>query len=256
MRLLLFLLILALPSISCAQLNPTEIQKNLRANEVRFQALVKEKRTAYMEFRMRAKKADAEEKSFSAIRFVNEAQDIFIDDAALHYIKGKAYARLEKIDLAIENYERAIKLNPMDLPLLAELIEINYFSGRYKETLKWIDHIEKVFALNAKLIVPPLINFKKLICMEKLKSDEKEMAKLRKKYTYLDSTPFYYFSVALDEFKKGKRDEAMIWIAKASYIFMENSDNVFAWSKAMIDAGYVEKHEILLTPAYDAFLDN
>lgn len=244
------LILLSLLSLTClSNAEETTVQKRLEEIGKEFDKLTKEKRDDFMKLKQKASEARVNNKFFTCIIAIEDAQQVFKGDLDLVWLHGICLAEIQDIDSAIEKYNEVLEVNPLHIPSLMNLVEINFFAGRYEEALK---HIERVNALlNSSVNTTlPLLEFKYLICLTKLADTDpiykEKMVKLGERFNYMDDNPYYYYSKALADFDAGNKQDGLIWILKA-YLIFEDPQLIEIWNKALVDTGFIGAHEILFS---------
>jgi len=224
------------------------VKRRLKEIGERFESLPLEMRTKYVELKKKATKASREQKCFTCMAAIDDAMSIFPDDMDLIWLKGICRAQIHDVDKAIAHYNDVRLINPNHLPSLMNLVEINFFAGRYEEAIKKINYLNKLIGSRGSEGMP-LLNFKYLISLTKLAEEnpEKYKAELQKAfelYTFMDDNPYYYYANALKEFNSGEKQEGLIWILKA-YLIFQNPALIEIWNKALIDTDFIGAHDIM-----------
>ncbi len=216
-----------------------------------FDAMPAHVRTKYANLKDKAYKARENEKYFTSIVAITDAQALFKGDLDLFFLNGNCFAQLHDVDKAISHYEKVLAVDPFHIFTLINIIEINYFAGRYEETIKYISRLNAIIERPQIQQQMPLLDFKHLIALSKL-SEKKpdqyqlEVNKLRSKYTYMDDNPFFYYAHALKLFEAGEKHEGLKWIYKAYHIF-NTPAMIETWNKALVDTGYIGAYQLIFS---------
>ncbi len=239
------LLILASPSASAQ--DPI-VNKRLKEIGERFEQLPLEARTEYVKLKRKATEASRRQKFFTCMVAIEDALKIFPDDMDLIWLQGICRAQIHDVDAAIYHYDNVRKINPNHVPTLMNLVEINFFAGRYEKTAEYIVYINKLIKSRGNNSLP-LLDFKYLISLSKLakKDPAKYGAELEKMYDlrgYMEDNPYYYYANALKNFDSGDKQEGLIWILKA-YLIFNSPPLIETWNKALVDTGFIGAHEIM-----------
>jgi len=245
----IFILILASCFSANAQVNPVDDRKKKIAQE--FDALPSPQRLKYISYKRQAYTAIANNKFFTCLVAINDAQAIFKKDVDLQFLSGLCLAEIHDVDKAIEQYKMILAIDPEHWQALENIIEINYFAGRYEEAIKYIAQVNQIIEKEGRGERLPLLDFKHLIALKKLSKQNpakyaKQIGKLRNKFTYMDDTPFYYYAKAIEAFEAGEKELGLNWIIKAYLIFSKN-EIIGVWNKALVDTGYIDAHEIIMS---------
>jgi len=209
------------------------VAKRIKEIGQRYESLPLEQRTRYLKLKQKA---------------IDDALNIFPDDMDLIWLQGICRAQIHDVDKAIAHYDAVRLINPNHVPSLMNLVEINFFAGRYEETIKQIDYLNKLIKSRGSESMP-LLNFKYLISLTKLAEEnpEKYKTQLQKGFelhTYMEDNPYYYYSNALKQFSSGNKQEGLIWILKA-YLIFQNPALIETWNKALVDTNFIDAHEIM-----------
>lgn len=224
-------------------------QAKLKKIADQFATLEESDRQRYIVHKQNAFKARQSEKYFTCLNEISDARAIFSEDMDLLFLKGLCRAQIHDVDKAIEYYKQVLEIDHTHVFALMNIIEINFFAGRYEDTLEHIDQVSSIVESRASGQNLPLVDFKRLICLTKLSKQDAdkygaEVGKVKLKYSNMDDNPFYYFAKALEEFDKGEKQEGLIWILKA-YLIFENPATIEMWNKALVDTGYIGAYEIM-----------
>lgn len=225
------------------------IVNRLKAIGERFEKLPLDERKEYYRLKQKANEAYNKKKFFSSMVAIDDALNIFPDDMDMIWLKGACHAQIQDVNVAISFYNEVLKINPNHIQTLMNLVEINFFDGRYKEAVDYIIYVNKL--LDSRVgNSSALLNFKYLISLTKLKKEnpEKYSAELERLYnlhSYMEDNPYYYYSKALKNFDSGNKEEAYFWILKA-YMIFKNAEMTKIWNKALIDTGIMGAHEVML----------
>lgn len=224
------------------------VANRLKVIGERFEKLPLEARTEYVKLKRKATEARRNEKYFTCMVAIDDALTIFPDDMDLIWLKGICRAQIHDVDKAIAHYDEVLKINPNHVPSLMNLVEINFFAGRYEQAIKYIEHMNKLMKFRGNTSLP-LLDFKHLISLAKLAKDNpgKYDAKLKEMYElrgYMEDNPYYYYARALKEFDADDSQEGLIWVLKA-YLIFKSPALIDTWNKALVDTGFIGAHEIM-----------
>jgi tetratricopeptide (TPR) repeat protein len=108
------------------------------------------------------------------------------------------------------------------------------------EWQKAVDFFEKVIKdiSQDNIALSRLIEFKIMLCKNKLGKKDEVMI-LSEKYDFLDDSPYYYYAKAALEYEVNNLVKAEEWLAIASRIFQD--PNVLApWQDTLVEYGYIK----------------
>ncbi len=243
---LTFILMVARPSFLSAQ-DPVV---SLRLKEIgeRFGRLPIEKRVEYVKLKKKAAAANEKQNFFTCMIASRDALAIFPEDIDLIWLQGICRAQIHDVDSAIVFYERVLKIDPAHFATLMNLVEVNFFDGRFRETVERIQYIHRLLDSRGGRRLP-LLDFKYLVSLTNLSGGDSgkgvlELERARGLHTFMDDNPFYYYANALECFHGGKKQDGLLWVLKAYHIF-NNAALIDTWNKALVDTGYIGAHEIV-----------
>ncbi|MGJ8656861.1 MAG: tetratricopeptide repeat protein [Akkermansiaceae bacterium] len=224
------------------------VASRLKVIGERFEKLPLEARTEYVKLKRKATEASRNQKFFTCMIAIEDALNIFPDDMDLIWLHGICRAQIHDVDKAISYYDEVLKINPNHIPSLMNLVEINFFDGRYQKATDYMVYINKLIKSRGDTSLP-LLDFKYLISISKLAKDSpgKYDAELKRMYelrSYMEDNPYYYYANALREFDSGNKQEGLIWILKA-YLIFNSPPLIETWNKALVDTGFIGAHEIM-----------
>lgn len=239
------LLILSAPFASAQ--DPIVV-KRLKVIGEKFESLPLEARTEYVKLKRKATEASRKQKYFTCMVAISDALNIFPEDMDLIWLQGICRAQIHDVDAAIIHYDEVLKINPTHVPSLMNLVEINFFAGRYEETVNHIVDLNKLLKSRGNTTLP-LLNFKYLISVAKLAKENPakygaELQRLYSLHTYMEDNPYYYYANALKNFDAGDKQEGLIWILKA-YLIFNSPPLIETWNKALVDTDFIGAHEIM-----------
>lgn len=224
------------------------LQKRLKLIGEKFERLPLAKRTQYVKLKQQATAASKKKEHFTCMVAIDGALAIFKEDMDLIWLKGICRAQIHDIDGAIAQYKEVLKINPTHVPALMNMVEINFFAGRYGQVDDYITFMSLMMNNRGNTSLP-LLDFKHLLT--RLAQDKRQpvvlAARLRRMHelhSYMEDHPYYYYANALKSFDEGKRQEGLIWISKADLIFNRPA-LIDTWNKALVDTGYVTHYEIM-----------
>lgn len=224
------------------------VAKRLKDISLKFEKLPLESRENYVKYKRKATEASRDQKYFSCMVAIDNALSLFPDDMDMIWLRGICWAQIHEVDKAIEYYDAVLEINPNHIPSLMNLVEINFFGGRYEKTAEYIRYIDKLMKSRGGNALP-LLDFKYFISISKLEAAEPgkyeaEIKRMADLFGYMEDHPYYYYSHALQEFSAGDKQEGLIWILKA-YLIFESPLLIETWNKALVDTGYIGAHEIM-----------
>ena len=153
----------------------------------------------------------------------------------MYNLRGACYIEIRNIEKALENFEKALKLDPENLTVQFNLAEALYVSHDYAKALKAFTELLPHFKDTDKNGIIPLLQFKRYICARKL--DNQPLAKeLEGLYGPMDDTPYYYCIQAVMKYLGGDQNAAQEQVLSAFRIY-QGTSALQAFTDAMTEAG-------------------
>lgn len=213
----------------------------LTPNQQAFLNLPEEQRKDFAKHLTEASRFFQAKRIFETLDEVHKAEKIFADAPELYNLRGSCYVEFRAFDKAMADFKKAESLSPGNPSVEFNIAEVLFVTAE-KEG-KWQEAHDAFEALQKKL--PPenitlgrLVEFKLLLCKEKLGRKE-EVAALAEKYDYLDESPYYYFANAAIAYQKGDLLKAEEWLAMSARIF-RNPDILAPWQDTLVEFGYIK----------------
>lgn len=98
--------------------------------------------------------------------FPHGAGKLYAGNPGLYNLRGACYIEIRNIEKALENFEKAQKLDPSNLTIQFNLAEAHYVNHDYSRALKAFTELLLPFKDNPGMT--PLLQFKRYICARKL----------------------------------------------------------------------------------------
>jgi len=220
-----------------AATKPAAGKEELLPNQQAFLNLPEESRKEFVKHLGEANRIFQQKRIFEALEELDKASAIFKDSPEIYNLRGSCYVEMRAFDKALAEYQKATALSK-DNPSLEFNIGEVYFV-----TQKW-QKAHDLFVKILKQISPEnialgrLVEFKILLCKNKLGKKE-DVTILAEKYDFLDDSPFYYYAKAALAYDAKDLVKAEEWLATAGRIFQD--PNVLApWQDTLIEYGYIK----------------
>lgn len=165
--------------------------------------------------------------------FPHGAGKLYAGNPGLYNLRGACYIEIRNIEKALENFEKAQKLDPSNLTIQFNLAEAHYVNHDYSRALKAFTELLLPFKDNPGMT--PLLQFKRYICARKL-DNQPLAAELEKLYGPMDDTPYYYCTQAILKLMEGDKEAAQEQLLSAIRIYGGTSA-IQAFTDAMTEAG-------------------
>mgnify|MGYP001542507043 FL=1 len=201
----------------------------------KFNTLPEETRKQYIGKFQEAERFFAQKRTLESLFSLLELEKIFDGNPGLYNLRGACYIEIRNIEKALENFEKALKLDPENLTVQFNLAEALYVSHDYAKALKAFTELLPHFKDTDKNGIIPLLQFKRYICARKL--DNQPLAKeLEGLYGPMDDTPYYYCIQAVMKYLGGDQNAAQEQVLSAFRIY-QGTSALQAFTDAMTEAG-------------------
>ncbi|MBT8777369.1 tetratricopeptide repeat protein [Akkermansia muciniphila] len=198
-----------------------------------FNSLPEASRKSYIDQFRRAEQLFAQKRTMECLFSLTELEKIYAGNPGLYNLRGACYIEIRNVEKALENFEKALKLDPSNLTIQFNLAEARYVSHDYAGAMKAFTELLPSFKDNPGMT--SLLQFKRYICARKL--DDQALAReLESLYGPMDDTPYYYCTQAIIKFLGGDKDAAQEQLLSAIRIHGGTSA-MQAFTDAMTEAG-------------------
>jgi tetratricopeptide (TPR) repeat protein len=233
-----FFLLLALCPLHAQEEQPPQQGANEQvATQQEFLNLPEEKRTEFIEKFGEASRFFQQKRIFECLEVLADAEKIFPDSAELHNLRGSCYVEMRAFDKASASFGEAIRISPKNNSIRFNIAEVLFVTKQWQESLNLFEEIFKDIPPENKSLAR-LVEFKILLCKNKLGQDD-EVLILAEKYDYQDDSPYYYYAQAALAYDKEDLLEAEQWLARARRIFQD--PNITApWQDTLVEYGYIK----------------
>ena len=153
----------------------------------------------------KAEQLFAQKRIMECLFSLMELEKLYAGNPGLYNLRGACYIEIRNIEKALENFEKAQKLDPSNLTIQFNLAEAHYVNHDYSRALKAFTELLLPFKDNPGMT--PLLQFKRYICARKL-DNQPLAAELEKLYGPMDDTPYYYCTQAILKLMEGDKEAA------------------------------------------------
>lgn len=181
----------------------------------------------------KAEQLFAQKRIMECLFSLMELEKLYTGNPGLYNLRGACYIEIRNTAKALENFEKAQKLDPSNLTIQFNLAEAHYVNHDYSRALKAFTELLPSFKGNPGMT--PLLQFKRYICARKL-DDRPLAAELEKLYGPMDDTPYYYCTQAILKLMEGDKEAAQEQLLSAIRIYRGTSA-IQAFTDAMTEAG-------------------
>jgi Tfp pilus assembly protein PilF len=214
-----------------------KVTAELSPNQQAFLNLPEESRKTFIKHIEEATRVFQQKRIFETLEELEKAAKIFKDSPELHNLRGSCYVEMRSFEKALAEFHKALAF-AKDNPSVEFNIGEVYFVT--KEWQKALDIFEKIIKKlpPENLALGRLVEFKMLLCLNKLGKKD-EVTILSEKYDFLDDSPFYYYAQAALAYEAQDLIKAEEWLARAGRIFQD--PNVLApWQDTLVEYGYIK----------------
>ena len=198
-----------------------------------FNNLPKTTRKNYIDQFRKAEQQFAQKRIMECLFSLMELEKLYTGNPGLYNLRGACYIEIHNIEKALENFEKAKELDPLNLTILFNLAETHYVNHDYSKALNAFTELLPSFKDNPGVV--PLLQFKRYICARKL--DNQPLAgELEKLYGPMDDTPYYYCIQATIKLIEGDKEAAQEHLQSAIRIY-GNTSAIQAFTDAMTESG-------------------
>lgn len=239
---LLSLLVLATPLAAQNDAKPAEKQSNGAAtayspNQQAFLNLPEANRNEFIKHLSEADRLFKQKRIFETLEALDKAEKVFADSPELYNLRGNCFVEMRAFDKALAQFEKARSFTKDNASLDFNIAEIYFVTKEWKKSLELLDKVQKNLPPQS-IALSRLVEFKKMLCMNKLGMKD-EAAILAEKYDFLDDSPFYYYAQAAIAYDKKDEMAAEAWLARANRIFRD--PNVISpWQDTLVEYGYIK----------------
>ncbi len=236
------LLVSATPLVAQNDAKPAEKQPNGAAvtftpNQQAFLNLPEANRNEFIKHLSEANRFFQQKRIFETLEELDKVEKVFADSPELYNLRGNCFVEMRAFDKALAQFEKARSFTKNNTSLDFNIAEIYFVTKEWKKSLELLDQVQKNLPPQS-IALSRLVEFKKLLCMNKLGMKD-EAAVLAGKYDYLDDSPYYYYVQAALAYDKQEVMAAEAWLARANRIF-RNPNVLSPWQDTLVEYGYIK----------------
>ncbi len=225
------------PAPAVEQKEGAEKKPEMSANQKAFLNLPEEKRKDFAKHLGEASRLFQAKRVFECLDELHKAELIFTDTPEIYNLRGSCYVEFRDFDKAMEDFRKAAQLSPNNPSIDFNIAEVLFVTKKWKEASEALEALLKKLPEN-DITLGRLVEFKLLLCKEKL-GQRNEVIALANKYDYLDESPYYYFAQAALAYQSKDLLKAEEWLAMSGRIFQD--PNILApWQDTLVEFGYIK----------------
>ena len=211
--------------------------QDLLPNQKAFLNLAEERRKDFIKQLNEANRLFQQKRIFETLDQLQKAEVIFKDSPEIYNLRGSCYVEMRAFDRALEDFNKALSLSKENPSIRFNIAEVYFVTHEWQKALEVFEKVLKDLPTQS-MALGRLIEFKILLCKNKLGKKD-EVLILSEKYDFLDDSPYYYYAKAALEYETNNLVKAEEWIATANRIFQD--PNVLApWQDTLVEYGYIK----------------
>ncbi|MCX6846978.1 MAG: tetratricopeptide repeat protein [Verrucomicrobia bacterium] len=223
-------------SESAAQAEQAPAQ-DIMPNQQAFMNLAEERRKDFITNLNEANRLFQQKRIFETLEQLQKAEAIFKDSPEIYNLSGSCYVEMRSFDKALEDFNKALSLSKDNPSIRFNIAEVYFVTHEWQKAIEVFEKVLKELP-SQSMALSRLIEFKILLCKNKLGKKD-EVLILAEKYDFLDDSPYYYYAKAALEYEANNLVKAEEWIATANRIFQD--PNVLApWQDTLVEYGYIK----------------
>ncbi|MFN6044337.1 MAG: tetratricopeptide repeat protein [Verrucomicrobiota bacterium] len=226
----------AAASDAAAKAEQTPVQDML-PNQKAFLNLAEERRKDFIKHLNEANRLFQQKRIFETLEQLQKAEMIFNDSPEIFNLRGSCYVEMRSFDKALEDFNKALTLSKDNPSIRFNIAEVYFVTREWQKALEVFEKVLKDLP-SQSVALSRLIEFKILLCKNKLGKKD-EVLILSEKYDFLDDSPYYYYAKAALEYEANNLVKAEEWLATANRIFQD--PNILApWQDTLVEYGYIK----------------
>lgn len=221
---------------SAAKAEQAPVQDML-PNQKAFLNLAEERRKDFIKHLNEANRLFQQKRIFETLEQLQKAEIIFNESPEIFNLRGSCYVEMRAFDRALEDFNKALTLSEANPSIRFNIAEVYFVTREWQKALEVFEKVLKDLP-SQSVALGRLIEFKILLCKNKLGKKD-EVLILSEKYDFLDDSPYYYYAKAALEYEANNPVKAEEWIATANRIFQD--PNILApWQDTLVEYGYIK----------------
>ena len=209
----------------------------LLPNQQAFLNLAEERRKDFTKHLLEANRLFQQKRIFETLEHLQKAEAIFTDSPEIYNLRGSCYVEMRSFDKALQDFRSALELSKNNPSIRFNIAEVYFVTHEWQKAAEMFENVLKDLPPQS-LALSRLIEFKILLCKNKLGKKD-EVLILSEKYDFLDDSPYYYYAKAALEYEANNLVKAEEWLSMANRIFSD--PNVTApWQDTLVEYGYIK----------------
>jgi tetratricopeptide (TPR) repeat protein len=211
--------------------------QDMLPNQKAFLNLAEERRKDFIKHLNEANRLFQQKRIFETLEQLQKAEIIFNKSPEIFNLRGSCYVEMRAFDRALEDFNKALALSEVNPSIRFNIAEVYFVTSEWQKALEVFEKVLKDLP-SQSVALGRLIEFKILLCKNKLGKKD-EVLILSEKYDFLDDSPYYYYAKAALEYEANNLVKAEEWIATANRIFQD--PNILApWQDTLVEYGYIK----------------
>lgn len=217
--------------------NGQALPQELMSNQKEFLNLAEERRKDFIKHLNEANRLFQQKRIFETLEQLQKAEAIFKDSSEIYNLRASCYVEMRAFDKALVDFNNALKLSKDNPSIQFNIGEIYFVTHEWQKAVDVFEKVMKEIS-PSNIALTRLIEFKILLCKNKLGKKD-EVLILAEKYDFLDDSPYYYYAKAALEYEAKNLIKAEEWLAIASRIF-EDPNILAPWQDTLVEYGYIK----------------
>ena len=209
----------------------------LMPNQQAFLNLPEERRNEFIKKLSEANRLFQQKRIFETMEEIQKASEIFQDSPEIYNLRGSCYVEMRSFDRALPDFQKALTYTKDNPSIEFNIAEVYFVTQEWQKCLDALEKVGKALPPE-NIALGRLVEFKVLLCKNKLGKKD-EVKALAEKYDFLDDSPYYYYAQAALAYEKNDLIKAEEWLAIAGRVFQD--PNVVApWQDTLVEYGYIK----------------
>jgi Tfp pilus assembly protein PilF len=220
-----------------AEANGQALPQELMSNQKEFLNLAEERRKDFIKNINEANRLFQQKRIFETLDQLQKAEAIFKDSSEIYNLRASCFVEMRAFDKALVDFNNALSLSKDNPSIQFNIGEVYFVTHEWQKAVDFFEKVIKDISQD-NIALSRLIEFKIMLCKNKLGKKDEVMI-LSEKYDFLDDSPYYYYAKAALEYEVNNLVKAEEWLAIASRIFQD--PNVLApWQDTLVEYGYIK----------------
>jgi tetratricopeptide (TPR) repeat protein len=216
---------------------PAKQPKELLPNQQEFLKLSGESRKEFFKHFSEATRLFQQKRIFESLDEIDKAEKIFSDSPEIFNLRGSCFVEMRAFDKALVEFKKSAAIDKNNGSIEFNIGEVYFCTKEWQKAYDQFQRVLKLLPVD-NIALGRLVEFKILLCDIQL-GKINDATILSEKYDFLDDSPFYYYAKAAMAYQAKNSIKAEEWLQIASRIFQD--PNVLApWQDTLVEYGYMK----------------